>query len=105
MTYDNHQFFLCGVSCGLLDELAVVFCKQVGGERGVQHSAMAGDPRREVRGGCGPMQFLLQLVAVVGGSDTVGGGDGRNFVAAGAVFQYHAWEAAVAINDNDNEKS
>ena len=76
MTYDNHQFFLCGVSCGLCDELGVVFCEQVGGERGVQHSAMAGDSRREVRGGCGPMQFLFFVVVLLGGGDTGGGGDG-----------------------------
>lgn len=83
----------------------MVFCEQVGGERGVQHSAMAGDPRREVRGGCGPMQFLHELVAFVGGGDTGGGGDGRVVAVGGAVFQYYDWEAAVAINDNDNEKS
>jgi hypothetical protein len=32
------------------------------------------------------MQLLLQLVAFVGGSDTGGGGDGRNFLAAGSVL-------------------
>lgn len=105
MTYDNHQFFLCGGSCGVFDELGVVLRESVGGERGVQHSAMAGDPRREVRGGCGPMQLLFQLVAVVGGGDTGGGGDGRVVAVGGAVLLDHAWEAAVAINDNDNEKS
>lgn len=105
MTYDNHQFFLCGVSCGVFDELGVVFCEQVGGERGVQHSAMVGDPRREVRWGCGPMQFLCKLVAIVGGCDTGGGGDGRVVAVGSAVLLDHAWEAAVAINDNDNEKS
>ena len=73
----------------MLDELAVVFCEQVGGERGVQHSAMAGDPRREVRGGCGPMQLLLQLVVLMGGGDTGGGGDGRNLASCGSIFQYH----------------
>ena len=83
----------------------MVLCEQVGGERGVQHCTMAGDPRREVRGGCGPMQFLLQLVAVMVGSDTGGGGDGRVVAVGGAVLQYHDREAAVAINDNDNEKS
>lgn len=89
----------------MFDELGVVFCEQVGGERGVQHSAMAGDPRREVRGECGPMQLLLQLVAIVGGGDTGGGGDGRVVAVGGADLQYHDWEAAVAINDNDNEKA
>ncbi len=88
MTYDNHQFFLCGGACGLLDELGVVLREQVGGERGVQHSAMAGDPRREVRGGSGPMQLLFQLVAFVGDGDTGGGGDGRNLAIVGSFFQH-----------------
>jgi hypothetical protein len=35
------------------------------------------------------MQLLLQLVAIVGGSDTGGGGDGRNLAIVGAVFQYY----------------
>ena len=83
----------------------MVFCEQVGGERGVQHSAMAGDPRREVRGGCGPMQFLLFVVVLMVGGDTGGGGDGRVVAVVGAVLLDHDWEAAVAINDNDNEKS
>ena len=89
----------------MFDELGVVFCEQVGGERGVQHSAMAGDPRREVRGGCGPMQLLRKLVVLLGGGDTGGGGDGRVVAVVGAVLLDDAWEAAVAINDNDNEKS
>ena len=67
----------------------MVFCEQVGGERGVQHSAMVGDPWREVRGGCGPMQFLLFVVGLMGGGDTGGGGDGRNFVASGSIFQHY----------------
>ena len=67
----------------------MVLCEQVGGERGVQHSAMAGDPRREVRGGCGPMQFLLFVVVLVDGSDTGGGGDGRVVAVGGAVFQHY----------------
>ena len=79
------------------DELAVVFCEQVGGERGVQHSAMAGDPRREVRGGCGPMQLLLQLVERVGGGDTGGGGDGRVVAVGGAVLLDHDWEALLKL--------
>jgi len=81
----------------VLDELAVVFCESVGGERGVQHCAMAGDPRREVRGGCGPMQLLLQLVAVVDGSDTGGGGDGRNLPSCGAIFQHYDWQIVERI--------
>lgn len=97
MTYDNHQFFLCGGAGGVCDELGVVFCEQVGSERGVQHCAMAGDPRREVRGGCGPMQFLLFVVAFVVGSDTGGGGGGRVVAVGGAVLQYHDWEAAVKL--------
>ena len=55
-------------------------------------------------GGCGPMQLLRKLVAFVVGGDTGGGGDGRVVAVGGAVLQYHDWEAAVAINDNDNEK-
>lgn len=66
---------------------------------------MAGDPRREVRGGCDPMQLLFQLVAIVVGSDTGGGGDGRVVDVGGAVLQYHDREDAVAINDNDNKKA
>ena len=66
---------------------------------------MAGDPRREVRGGCGPMRILRKLVVLMGGGDTGGGGDGRNLAIVGAVLLDHDWEAAVAINDNDNEKS
>ena len=63
----------------------------------MQHSAMAGDPRREIRGGCGPMQFLLQLVAIVGGGDTGGGGDGRVVAVVGAVLLDDDWEAAVKL--------
>ena len=79
----------------------MVFCEQVGGERGVQHSAMAGDPRREVRGGCGPMQLLLQLVAVVGGSDTGGGGDGRNLPSCGSIFQHYDRQIVECIDAID----
>ena len=34
-----------------------------------------------------------------------GGGDGRVVAVGGAVLLDDDWEAAVAINDNDNEKS
>jgi len=82
------------------DELGVVFCESVGGERGVQHSAMAGDPRREVRGGCGPMQFLFFVVVLLGGGDTGGGGDGRNLPSCGAIFQYNNRQNVECIEKN-----
>ena len=54
----------------------------------MQHSAMAGDPRREVRGWCGPMFILHELVAIVGDCDTGGGGDGRNLAIVGSIFKH-----------------
>ena len=75
----------------------MVLCESVGGERGVQHSAMAGDPRREVRGGCGRMPVLFQLVAFVVGGDTGGGGDGRVVAVGGAVLLDDAWEAFIEL--------
>ena len=42
---------------------------------------------------------------MMGGGDTGGGGDGRVVAVGGAVLLDYAREAAVAINDNDNEKS
>ena len=67
----------------------------------MQHSAMAGDPRREVRGGCGWMPVLFQLVAVVGGCDTGGGGDGRDLASCGAIFQYHDRQIVERIDAID----
>ena len=55
----------------------------------MQHSAMAGDPRREVRGGCGPMFILHELVERMGGGDTGGGGDGRILPSCGSIFQHY----------------
>ena len=85
----------------MFDELGVVFCESVGGERGVQHCAMAGDPRREVRGGCGPMLILCKLVVRMGGSDTGGGGDGRNLPSCGAIFQHYDRQAVERIDAID----
>ena len=78
----------------------MVFCEQVGGERGVQHSAMAGDPRREGRGWCGPMCILHELVAILGDSDTGGGGDGRILPSCGSIFQHDNRPIVECIEKN-----
>ena len=47
------------------------------------------------------MQFLLFVVAFVGGGDTGGGGDGRNLPSCGAIFQHYDWQNVERIDAID----
>ena len=47
------------------------------------------------------MQFLRKLVAIVGGSDTGGGGDGRVVAVGGAVLQYYNRQIVERIDAID----
>ena len=46
------------------------------------------------------MQLLLQLVVLLGGSDTGGGGDGRNLASCGAIFQHDNRQNVERIEKN-----
>ena len=50
---------MCCLADGVFDELGVVLCEQVGGERGLHHIAVGADPRAEEGGRDDAMHVLL----------------------------------------------